>query len=172
MPQPIVVRGRVYRYVGDLQEAHAMEQNVMRMLDGMISTTDNPGMIDALEHHKVETERHRRRIEERLDAHGASSSSVLDVAGILGALAKLPVDMVRGEKAARNARDAFATEHLEIASYELLERIARQAGDDDTAKMARENRRDEEAMAEKLAQSWDVVVEEIFRAEGARQPAP
>lgn len=151
-----------------------MEQNVLRMLDGMISTTDDPGIIDALEHHKVDTQRHARLIEERLVAHGAKSSAVLDVGGILGALAKLPLDVVRGEKTARNARDAFATEHLEIASYELLERIARQAGDEETAEVAREIRSDEEAMAKKLSESWDVVVEDVLRREGAgtTRPAP
>ena len=154
--------------VRHLQEAHAMERNVLRMLDAMISTTDEPGMIDALEHHKVETQRHLRRIGERLQAHGASSSTVLDVGGIVTALAKLPVDMVRGEKAARNARDGFATEHLEIAAYELLERVAQRAGDEETAQMARENRSEEEAMAKKIAESWDVVVEDVVRAGGAR----
>ena len=154
--------------VRHLQEAHAMEQNVLRMLDGMISTSEDPGMIDTLEHHKVETQRHRRRIEERLEAHGASNSVVLDAGGILGALAKLPLDIVRGEKSARNARDAYATEHLEIAAYELLERIARQAGDEETADMALENRSDEEAMAQKISQSWDVVVEDVLRSEAAR----
>ncbi len=149
-----------------------MEQNVMRMLDGMISTTDDPGMIDMLEHHKVETERHVRRIQERLDAHGASTSTVLDVGGIIGALAKMPMDMLRGEKSARNARDGFATEHLEIAAYELLERVARQAGDEETAQVAQENRSDEEAMAQKIAQSWDVVVEDMLRAEGVRTSQP
>ena len=56
--------------------------------------------------------------------------------GILGALAKLPLDLVRTEKAGRNARDAFATEHMEIAAYQLLERIARAVGDEETVAVA------------------------------------
>jgi ferritin-like metal-binding protein YciE len=136
------------------------------MLDGMISTTDDPGMLDLLEHHKVETEEHSQRLRRRLDAHGASPSLVREAAGILGALAKLPVDMVRGEKAGRNARDGYATEHLEIAAYQLLERIANRAGDEETAEVARLNRAEEEAMARKLDETWDLVAEMSLREEG------
>jgi ferritin-like metal-binding protein YciE len=143
-----------------------MEENVKRMLDGMISTTDDPGMLDLLEHHKVETEEHSQRLRRRLDAHGASPSLVREAAGILGALAKLPVDMVRGEKAGRNARDGYATEHLEIAAYQLLERIANRAGDEETAEVARLNRAEEEAMARKLDETWDLVAEMSLREEG------
>ena len=110
--------------VKHIDEAIAMEENVKRMLEGMIQTTDDPGVIDLLEHHKVETEQHSQRLRGRLDAHGASPSIVREATGILGALAKLPLDMVRGEKAGRNARDGYATEHMEIAAYQLLERIA------------------------------------------------
>ena len=122
--------------VKHIDEAIAMEENVKRMLDGMIQTTDDPGVIDLLEQHKVETEQHSQRLRGRLEAHGASPSLVREATGILGALAKLPLDMVRGEKAGRNARDGYATEHLEIASYQLLERIATRAGDDETAEVA------------------------------------
>ena len=93
--------------VKHIDEAIAMEENVKRMLDGMIQTTDDPGVIDLLEHHKVETEQHSQRLRGRLEAHGASPSMVREATGILGALAKLPLDMVRGEKAGRNARDAL-----------------------------------------------------------------
>jgi ferritin-like metal-binding protein YciE len=152
--------------VKHIDEAISMEENVKRMLDGMISTTDDPGMLDLLEHHKVETEEHSQRLRRRLDAHGASPSLVREAAGILGALAKLPVDMVRGEKAGRNARDGYATEHLEIAAYQLLERIANRAGDEETAEVARLNRAEEEAMARKLDETWDLVAEMSLREEG------
>ena len=92
---------------------------------------------------------------ERLEAHGASPSLVKQAGGILGALAKLPVDMVRGEKAGRNARDGFATEHMEIASYELLARIAERAGDEETARAAREIIVEEQRMADEIAANWD-----------------
>jgi len=152
--------------VKHIDEAISMEENVKRMLDGMIETTDDAGVIDLLEHHKVETEQHSQRLRARLEAHGASPSMVREATGILGALAKLPLDMVRGEKAGRNARDGYATEHMEIASYQLLERIAKQAGDEETAEVARLNRAEEEAMAQKLDEHWDTFVQLSLREEG------
>ena len=153
--------------VKHIDEAIAMEENVKRMLDGMIQTMDDPQVIDLLEHHKVETEEHSLRLRRRLEAHGASPSMVREAGGILGALAKLPLDVVRGEKAGRNARDAYATEHMEIASYQMLERIATRAGDEETADVARQNRADEEAMARKLDEHWDTFVQQSLREEGA-----
>ena len=153
--------------VKHIDEAISMEENVKRMLAGIIETTDDPGVIDLLEHHKVETEQHSQRLRGRLKAHDASPSMVREANGILGALAKLPLDMVRGEKAGRNARDAYATEHMEIAAYQLLERIAVRAGDEETAEVARLNRTDEEAMAKKLDERWDHFAELSLREEGA-----
>ena len=86
----------------------------------------------------------------------------------MGALMKSVVDMVRPEKIGRNARDAYATEHLEIASYQLLERVAERAGDTETAEVARQNRRDEEAMAKKLEGHWDQIAERSLEEEGVK----
>jgi ferritin-like metal-binding protein YciE len=140
--------------VQHIDEALAMEQNVSRMLDGMIATTEDPEINRALVVHQRETEQHARRMEERLEALGASPSTVREIGGIAGALMKSVVDMVRTEKAGRNARDAYATEAMEIASYQLLERIAREAGDEETAEAARLNRLDEENMARTIEANW------------------
>jgi ferritin-like metal-binding protein YciE len=85
---------------------------------------------------------------------------------IAGALIKSVVDRGRGEQASRNARDAYATEHLEIASYQLLERLARRAGDEETAAAARENRQDEEQLAKRLEAHWDTVAGLPLQEEG------
>jgi ferritin-like metal-binding protein YciE len=150
-----------------IDEAHAMEQNVLRMLDGMISTTDDPDIVRELEHHKIETEGHSERMKARLAAHGATPSVVKQAGGILGALAKMPLDMVRGEKAGRNARDGYATEHMEIASYELLKRVAMRAGDDETVTACDEIIAQEQAFAHTIAASWDRFAELSLRESGA-----
>jgi ferritin-like metal-binding protein YciE len=145
--------------VKHIDEAIAMEQNVLRMLDSMIASTDDDAIKEDLRLHKLDTERQIDRLRKRLRAHDASPSMVREAGGIAQALMKSVVDAVRGEKAARNARDGYATEHLEIASFQLLERIAQRAGDEETAEVARVNRKEEEAMARKIDQSWDRFLE-------------
>jgi ferritin-like metal-binding protein YciE len=138
-----------------IEDAHALEQNVSRMLDSMISTTDDPEISQMLEHHKEETERQEQRLRERLDALGAGTSSRKQAQTIVSALLKGTADQVRGDQAGKNARDGYVTEHMEIAAYQLLERLAQRAGDTETAEVARQNRAEEEAMARKIDANWD-----------------
>src|SRR5438094_2388628 len=152
--------------VKHIDEALAMEQSVLRMLDGMIGTTDDEEIKSDLRHHKLETEQHAERLEKRLAAHDASPSTSREAAGIAGALMKGVVDKVRQEKAGRNARDGYATEHLEIASYQLLRRIAQKAGDEETATAAQEIIVEERAMATLIEQNWDKFAELSLKEEG------
>ena len=152
--------------VKHLDEAYAMEQNVLRMLDGMISTTDDPEIVRELEHHKIQTEGHAERMKERLSANGGTPSMVKELGGILGAMMKMPLDLARGEKAGRNARDGYATEHMEIAAYELLARIAERAGDQETVRACREIVEEEREMARTIEQSWDRFAELSLREAG------
>jgi ferritin-like metal-binding protein YciE len=96
---------------------------------------------------------------------------VKEIGGMAGALMKSVLDMTRSEKAARNARDGYATEHLEIAAYQVLERIATQAGDEETAEAARDNRKDEEAMATKFDANWDRFAELALEEQGVKVSA-
>jgi ferritin-like metal-binding protein YciE len=160
------VMGIEAQLIKHIDEAHAMEQNVLRMLDSMIATTPDPDIVRELEHHRMETEGHALKMRQRLEAHGASPSMVKQAGGILGAFAKMPFDLVRGEKAGRNARDGFATEHMEIASYELLSRIAQKAGDEETVEACREILAEELAMADTIRANWDTFAELSLREEG------
>jgi ferritin-like metal-binding protein YciE len=154
--------------VKHLDEAYAMEQSVLRMLDGMIRTTDDPQIKQDLQNHRRETEQHASRLKDRLEAHGESPSLVREAGGMIGGLMKGVLDATRSEKAGRNARDGYATEHMEIASYQLLERVAIRAGDEETAAVARQNRQDEEAMAKTIDQTWDKVVGLTFNEQDVR----
>jgi ferritin-like metal-binding protein YciE len=152
--------------VNHLDEAHALEQTVLRMLDGLIQSADDPEIIDRLEHHKLETQRHESRMRSRLEAHGATPSMVRQAAGMLEAVLKMPLDMVRGERTGRGARDAYTTEHLEIASYELLRRVAERAGDEETAQACIEILDEERAMAQFIEERWDRFAEQSLREAG------
>jgi ferritin-like metal-binding protein YciE len=78
---------------GDLQdqltkhidEAIAMEQDVLRMLDSMIETTEDEQIKSELQAHKLETERQSARLRERLEAHGEQPSVVREAGGVMGA---------------------------------------------------------------------------------------
>jgi ferritin-like metal-binding protein YciE len=141
--------------VKHIDEALGMEQNVLRMLDSMIANTSDPEIKEQLREHKLDTEKQSDRLQRRLEAHGASPSAVREGVGIMQALMKSVLDVARSEKAGKNARDGYATEHMEIATYQLLERIAQRAGDEETAQAARECRAEEEAMAKRIEANWD-----------------
>lgn len=141
--------------VKHIDEALAMEQSVLRMLDSMIAGTEDPEIRDWLREHKLETEKQADRMQRRLEAHGASPSRVREGVGIMQALMKSVLDVARTEKAGRNARDGYATEAMEIAAYELLSRVAERAGDEETAAAARESLAEEVAMAKRIEASWD-----------------
>src|SRR5215207_8400486 len=99
------------KLVDYVEDAHAMEQNVSRMLDSMMTTTDDPEITEILRHHKEETERHEQR---------------------------------------------------------LRKRLAERAGDQETAEVARQNRADEEAMAQKIDANWDRFLDLTPAEEGIR----
>jgi ferritin-like metal-binding protein YciE len=147
------------KLVDYIQDAHAMEQNVLKMLDSMIENTDDEATLALLRHHHADTEQHEARLARRLETIGEGTSGRKQAQTIIGGALKSVVDSVRGDKPAKNARDGYVTEHIEIAAYELLERLAIRAGDHDTADIARHNRADEQAMAQKIAANWDHVLD-------------
>ena len=167
MAQQHRMRRKLVEYV---QNVHAMEQNILLMLDSMIVTTRDRAIVEMLRQHKEETRRQERLLHERLKALGGFglTSAGKDIAAIAAAQAKGVADLWRADKAARNARDAFVTEHMEIAAYELLERLAERAGDPETAEVARTNRAQEEAMAQRIASNWDKFLDLALAEEGIR----
>jgi ferritin-like metal-binding protein YciE len=162
------LRAKLIDYV---QNVHALEQNVLLMLDSMILTTRDEEIVRLLKRHKEESRRQQQRLAERLKALGGGPGLLSfgkDLAAIGVAQAKGLADLFRSDKPVQNARDAYVTEHLEIAAYELLERLAERANDPETAAVARENRAEEEAMAQRIAENWDRFLDLTLEEQGIR----
>ena len=144
-----------------LNEAHATEGALVRDLQAQIAMTPAGSYRSALEKHLDETRSHAERIQTRLGELDASANPILAGIGLVEtaigqtvAFWKAPLNLVRGtggeEKLLKNAKDAAASEALEIATYIAIERLAQAVGDDKTAKLAASIRADEEKMLERV----------------------
>ena len=71
----------------------------------------------------------------------------------------------------KNAKDACATEALEIATYTALERLANAVGDDKTAKLAASIRADEEKMLARVLREIPKLTEAVVRADVDGNPS-
>lgn len=142
--------------IGCLKDAHAIEQMSLQMTQAAAKTLSNdPALHDIFEHHHKETEMHARLIDERLEAHGESPSTIKDVGSKMMALAKGSTAMMGDDTPAKLARDGFVQENAEIANYEILIAVAARAGDQETVNVVERILQDERSAAQKLASTWD-----------------
>jgi ferritin-like metal-binding protein YciE len=159
-----------------LDEAHAHERALVSVLMSQIAMTPHGSYRDALETHVRETRDHADRIGSRRKALGGGSGPLASVVGfaetVVGqafALGKTPIDLLRGsggeEKVLKNAKDACATEALEIATYTALERLARVLGDTETAQLAASIRADEQKMLERITRELPELTDAVVRAD-------
>ena len=165
-----------------LNEAHATEQALTRVLQSQIAMTPRGAYRTALETHLRETRAHAERVARRLEGLGQGSNPLLAVVGaveaVVGqalALGKTPFDLLRGsggeEKVLKNAKDAYATEALEIATYTALERLASSVGDDETAKLAASILDEEEKMLQRILRAIPKLTDAVVRAEIKGKPS-
>jgi hypothetical protein len=75
------------------------------------------------------------------------------------------------EKVLKNAKDACATEALEIATYTALERLAIKVGDERTAKLAVSIRGDEERMLKRIMREIPKLTDAVVGAEIEDHPS-
>ncbi len=164
---------KVVQYLG---EAHASEVGLVSVLQSQIAMTPRGSYRDGLEKHLDETSRHAQRIQERLGELGAGRNPVQLFVSFAEtmfsqslALSKAPFDMWRGsggeEKVLKNAKDACATEALEIATYTALERLATGVGDERTAKLAASIRADEERMLARIMREIPKLTDAVVAAD-------
>lgn len=149
-----------------VEDAHAMELNVQAMLQSMIASTKDAAVKERLQNHLEETRQQADRLAARLDALDAGGSLRKEITAVMGAGAKGVLDQFRSDKAGKNARDGYVTESLEIAAYELLQRLAERAGDAETSAVCRQNLAEEMAMRSYIDENWDRFLDMTLLEEG------
>jgi ferritin-like metal-binding protein YciE len=190
MAEPTTRELKLIQY---LNEAYGKERELETALQAHIKMTTRDAYKKRLQAHLKETKGHARDVKARIKKLGGTAEEISvpgpeivkevatgaqAVASKAVALAQGPLHALRGtseqEKQLKNAKTEYANEAEEIAMYTAIEALADALSDDDTVKLARRIRRDEERMAtylEKLIPTLTkaVVQDEIPAAE--RKPA-
>jgi ferritin-like metal-binding protein YciE len=149
------IQEQVLRYLAD---AHAIERQALPQVKAATKIAGHPTLIAAFERHIGETEEHERRVRERLEALGGEPSKVKDIAGAVSAPAFVLFAKAQPDTPGKLVTHAYSYEHMELAAYELLSRVAERAHDEQTTALALEIASQENEMARRLSDNWDVAV--------------
>ncbi len=189
-PEPTTREAKLIQY---LNEAYGKEKELETALKAHISMTSREAYKKRLREHLKETSAQAKGLERRIKQLGGKAEAVNlpgpDVASDAAAkvtaaakkgvaLAQGPLHAIRGtgdaEKLLKNAKTELFNEFEEIANYLAIEELANGLYDRDTAKLAREFRRQEERMAGFLQKLIPQLAKQVVRDEvpaAERKPA-
>jgi ferritin-like metal-binding protein YciE len=150
-----------------LSDAHAIEAQAIQMLEAAPKFVGEDDLAKIFRDHLEETRAQQQIIKARLDAHGASPSKLQDAAMRLGALNWGAFFRMQPDTPAKLAGFNYAFEHLEIAAYEELKRVAASAADEETVRVAERIEREERAAAHAIAANWERALRASLESVGA-----
>jgi ferritin-like metal-binding protein YciE len=188
-PEPTTREAKLIQY---LNEAYGKEKELETALKAHISMTSRDAYKKRLREHLKETSAQAKGLERRIKQLGGKAEAVslpgpevaseaaakVTAAAKKGvALAQGPLHAIRGtgeaEKLLKNAKTELFNEFEEIANYLAIEELANGLYDRDTAKLAKEFRRQEERMAGFLQKLIPQLAKQVVRDEvPARERKP
>lgn len=167
-----------------LNEAYGKEKELETALQAHISLTTRDPYKKRLKDHLKETKAQAKGLEKRIkqlggkaealptpgpDVVAEAAGAVQSVANKVVAAAQGPLHGMRGtsesERMLKNAKTEYSDEAEEIANYRAIEALASAVGDKDTAKLAKEFRRQEERMASFLEKTIEQLTKEVVKEE-------
>jgi ferritin-like metal-binding protein YciE len=146
-----------------LTDVHSIEEQAIGQLEVAPRLARERGLAEAFRVHLRETRDQERLVREQLEARGAAPSKVKDVVGRLGGWGMVLFARLNPDTPGKLAMHAFSYEHMELAAYELLRRIADRTGDQAVSGMAATIAAQERAMADRIAEHWDGAVAASLR---------
>ena len=146
-----------------LTDAHSIEKQALTQMKAAPKIAGDPAIEAAFAEHLTETEGHERLVRARLEARDASPSLLKDTAGTVTGVGFALFAKFNPDTPGKLVNHAYSYEHMELAAYDLLSRIAQRAGDTETAELATRIGREEQAMAKRLAGLFDRAAEASLR---------
>jgi ferritin-like metal-binding protein YciE len=153
---PETIQEQLVKYLTD---AHSIEEQALPQMKAAPGMAGDESLAQIFRDHHEETVRQEQLVRERLEAHGGSPSRLKDVVMKAGGVGFALFAKSQPDTPGKLVTHAYSYEHLELASYDLLMRVAERAGDAETVEVARRIRDEEQAMADRLAGAFDAAVE-------------
>jgi ferritin-like metal-binding protein YciE len=154
-----------------LTDVHSIEEQALAQMRLAPRLAGDRELKRVFAEHLRETEDQERQVRVQLIQRGAKPAAVKDVAGRVGGWGMMLFARVNPDTPGKLAMHAFSYEHMELAAYELLRRIATSAGAEDVGELAQRIGEQERAMADRLDGCWDRAVDASLRAKGAEDIA-
>ena len=146
-----------------LTDAHSIEVQALAQLRVAPDIAGADVLAAAFREHLSETEGHERETRRLLDDRGASPSSLKDLVMAAGGKGFVLFARLQPDTPGKLLAHALSYEALELASYEMLARVAKAARNDDVAATATRIAGEERAMRDRLAGHVDAAVEAALR---------
>src|SRR4051794_15958869 len=159
-------RGLDEQLVKYLTDVHSIEEQALTQMRRAPEIAGDPEIAEAFKQHLHETERQEQRVRELLDAADTAPSKIKDIAGRAGGMGMLLFAKFQPDTPGKLVTHAFSYEHMELAAYELLRRVAERAGSTDVASAARDIGEEERRMAGRLESLFDRAVDASLRDVG------
>jgi len=160
---PDTLNDQLVKYLAD---AHAIEEQALAQMKRAPRIAGEPGLAQIFREHEIETFEHERLIRQRLEAHDAQPSTLKELVMRAGGAGFAIFAQLNPDTPGKLTAHAYSYEHLEFASYELLQRVAARAGDTKTELVAKQIAEQERAMGERLAAHFDAAVDASLRDVG------
>jgi len=146
------------------RDAHAMEEQAKTMLSGQAQRLQNYPMLQGgIERHLEETNVQAQRLANYLEGIDEGNSTMKDIGGKLMAMGQAFTGMFASDEVMKGALAGYTFEHMEIASYTILMAAAEELGDQELARICRQNLEEEVAMADWLASQAPALTTEFLR---------
>jgi UDP-glucose 4-epimerase len=134
-----------------MADAHAIEKQGMQLLEMASRVVEDEDLKRFFAAHLRESEEHAAMMSERIEVRGAKPAEARDAVLHLTGMQVGAFFAAQPETTANLIGFVTAYEQLEIATYELLERLARRAGDRKVAGAAKRILAEERAAVQTLA---------------------
>jgi UDP-glucose 4-epimerase len=155
---------RETKLLRQLVSVHAIERQALVQMRRAPRLVGDERLAAVFVAHADKTAANEQRLRERLRAHGRG---VLDGSSErAGGIAMAVFGASEPDTPAKLLAHTFAYEHLEIAAYELLQKRAEEAGDEETAVTARQLDEEARRMADRLEDSFDFVLDASLNGGG------